>query len=232
MASIPKKIHFCWFGKHPKSKLILDCIESWKRTNPSFEIKEWNEEHFNVERHPFTSRMYKEKKFAFVADYVRLIALLEDGGIYLDTDMLLLASLDPLLETSLLLGKEDNTYISCGMIGAIAHHPFIEAMRREYDTMTVLKPNPVIMTELYHALTPEDTTVLPSSAFYPFSSHTISKYKGQTLGEETYGVHLWNYSWGHPLNRFFKKVGIHRIGTRIAELLGIKKILKKLLGFI
>ncbi len=229
---IPKKIHYCWFGKKPKSELITRCIESWQKTCPDYSLQEWNEETFDVTSHPFTKKMYGEKKYAFVADYVRLVALLQEGGIYLDTDMLLLQSLTPLIDHSLLLGKESDTYVSCGMIGATKNHPFIEAMRKEYDTMTTLSPNPVIMTRLYKELQPEDTLVTPPHAFYPFDAHSIKNYKGQTLPHDVYGVHLWNYSWGHPLNRLFKKLGIHRIGTNIAETLGIKKVLKKILGFV
>lgn len=228
---IPKIIHYCWFGGKQQGELVRCCIASWKQFCPEYTFIEWTEENFDVTSHPFTARMYKEKKFAFVADYVRLIALLKHGGVYLDTDMLLLQSLNTLLNTSLLLGKEDTRYISCGMIGSTPQHPFIEAMRREYDSMKVLRPNPVIMTELFKKLTPSNTVVLPSQAFYPFSSYTIRNYKGEDLGEDVYGVHLWNYSWGHPLNKFFKKIGIHRLGKRIAETLGIKKMLKKLLGF-
>lgn len=229
---IPKIIHYCWFGKKPKGSLIEQCIASWKKHCPDYIILEWNEESFDIHSHPFPEKMYKEKKFAFVADYVRLIALYDNGGIYLDTDMLLLKSLNPLLETSLLLGKESPEFISCGMIGAVPHNPFIESMRKVYDTITVLQPNPVIMTKLYKETYPANTKIMQPDAFYPFTADTIKNYRGQSLGEHVYGVHLWNYSWGHPINKFFKKIGIHKIGKKIVEILGIKKILKRLLGFI
>lgn len=229
---IPKIIHYCWFGKKPLPPLVNDCIASWKETNPDFEIMRWDESNTDLAMHPFVQRMYTEKKWAFVADYVRLHALSTYGGVYLDTDMKLIQSLDPLLDTSLLLGKESETYISCGMIGAIPHHPFIVAMMKEYDTLKKLRPNPVIMTELWKRLAPTPVTVLPAPAFYPFTSETIKRYHGQDLPHETYGVHLWNYSWGHPLNKFFKKLGVHSFGKRVTEKLGIKTVIKKLLGFI
>lgn len=229
---IPKIIHYCWFGKKPQGELIERCIASWKTMCPDYMITEWNEDTFDVTSHPFTKRMYEEKKFAFVADYVRLIALQKQGGIYLDTDMLLVQELDTLLNTSLLLGRESPQFISCGMIGATPNHPFIEAMRATYDTITVLRPNPVIMTELYNTMQPTDTRIMEPKAFYPFNAENIQKYHGEQLGHAVYGVHLWNYSWGHPLNKLFKKLGIHAFGKKVVELLGIKQILKKLLGFI
>ncbi len=229
---IPKIIHYCWFGKNPHGTLIEQCIKSWETLCPNYIIMRWDESTFDVDSHPFSSRMYKEKKYAFVADYVRLIALKERGGVYLDTDMLLLKPLDNLLDTSLLLGKESEQFVSCGMIGATPHHPFIEKMREKYDDMRELRPNPVIMTELYNTMHPHDTRVMEPRAFYPFDANHIQNYKGQSLGDDVYGVHLWNYSWGHPLNKFFKKVGIYRFGKRAVEILGIKKILKKILKFV
>ena len=93
---IPKTIHYCWFGNNPKSPEILACIESWKKQCPDFSIIEWNENNFPFKDFPFTLRMYKEKRWAFVADYARLHILYEQGGFYLDTDMLLLQSLSTL----------------------------------------------------------------------------------------------------------------------------------------
>jgi hypothetical protein len=118
------------------------------------------------------------------------------------------------------------------MIGAEKNNPFIIAMQKTYDTIEELRPNPVIMTELFAKLQPTDATVLSPVAFYPFDAEHIHLYKGQDLGNNVYGVHLWNYSWGKPLNKIFKKIGIHKHGKKIAEKLGIKKFLKKLFGFV
>lgn len=231
---IPKIIHFCWFGNNPKSTEILSCIESWKETNPDFEIREWNELNFPFETFPFASKMYNEKKWAFVADYARLHVLEQEGGFYLDTDMLLLQSLAPLSEKECVLGEESPGIISAGMIGAQAHHPFISKCREHYDTNAgELVTIPRVLSKVYQEYENKDSlTVYPPKAFYPFSSETIKEYKGQDLGDDVIGVHLWHYSWGHPLNKFFKRAGIHRIGTRFVEILGIKTFLKKLFGFI
>jgi hypothetical protein len=231
---IPKIIHYCWFGNTPKSTEILDCIESWKTTCPDFQIKEWNEVNFPFETFPFASRMYNEKKWAFVADYARLHVLEQEGGFYLDTDMLLVGSLSPLAEKTCVLGEELPGIISAGMIGAEAHHPFIEKCRAFYDAhagdpITI----PRVLSQIYETYPDKASlAVYPPKAFYPFDSEHIKEYHGQDLGEGTLGVHLWHYSWGHPLNKLFKRLGIHRIGTKIVELLGIKTFLKKLLGFI
>lgn len=232
--NIPKIIHFCWFGNNEKNKEILKCIESWKSTNPDFEIKEWNEINFPFETFPFASSMYNQKKWAFVADYARLHILESEGGFYLDTDMLLLKSLSPLSTKGCVLGKESNLVISAGMIGATAQHSFIKECRKRYDDgLSELITIPRVLTEAYEQYEHKELiTVLPPKAFYPFDSEHIRQYKGQDLGSEVYGVHLWHYSWGSPLNKFFKKIGIYSFGKRIVEMIGLKQVLKKLLGFI
>lgn len=231
---IPKVIHYCWFGNNEKSDAIIDCIESWKKTCPDFEIKEWNEVNFPFETFPFASRMYDEKKWAFVADYARLHVLESEGGFYLDTDMLLVQSLSPLTQNSCVLGEEKVGTISAGMIGAEAHHPFIKTCRDFYDTnVNELITIPRVLSERYAAYADKESLVVyPPQAFYPFDSEHIKEYRGQDLGPDVIGIHLWHYSWGHPLNRFFKKIGVYGFGKKITELLGIKKILKKLFGFI
>ncbi len=234
ISSIPKIIHYCWVGPRPRSEKIISCIENFKVQNPDFEIKEWNESNFKIESFPFTKKMYAEKKWAFVADYIRLYVLKEHGGIYLDADMFLVQSLSPLLNAKCILGEESPGTISAGMVGATPHHPFILECKKFYDdnphvTMTI----PRILTHVYTETKNKETIVVyPPKTFYPFDANHIKKWHGQDLGPDVYGVHLWDYSWGHPLNKFFKKIGIYRLGKKCVEVLGIKKILKKLLGFI
>ncbi|MEK7110166.1 MAG: glycosyltransferase [Patescibacteria group bacterium] len=231
---IPKIIHYCWFGKNPKSPEILDCIESWEKTCPDFEIREWDEDNFPIKQSPFALRMYNEKKWAFVADYARLHILGEYSGFYLDTDMLLLQSLEPLTRNSCVLGEESLGIISAGMIGAEAHHPFIHACKKFYDeNMGSPITIPRVLTQVFEAFPDKaGIVVYPPKTFYPFDSDHIKEFHGQDLGPDVIGVHLWHYSWGHPVNKFFKKVGVYQFGKQIVEVLGIKTLLKKLFGFI
>lgn len=230
---IPKVIHYFWFGLSQKPKLVLDCIESWKRTCPSFTIKEWNESNYDVAASPFSARMHQEKKWAFVADYARLDILEKEGGVYLDTDMELVKDISPLLMGDLVLGEESPSIISAGMIGASPHHPYIQACKYAYSAVKGLPPTiPVLMTNTYKALKGDlgHVTVYPPVVFYPYSQETISSYKKENLGNETYGVHLWNYSWGHPLLRFLNHFPLYHRFKRILGILGIKKMIKKIAG--
>ena len=94
-----KYIHYCWFGDKPLPKLAKKCIESWKKYLPDYELKEWNESNSNVEECPFIKEAYENKKWAFVADYVRTKAMYEYGGIYFDTDMEIIKPIEDYLET-------------------------------------------------------------------------------------------------------------------------------------
>ena len=231
---IPRVIHYIWFGNNTKSDEILACIESWKEKCPDFVIKEWNELNFPVERFPFTSRCYNEKKWAFVSDYARLHILYEEGGFYLDTDMLLLQSLNTLLENECVLGEETKGTISAGVIGCTPKHPFIFSCRRYYDenpaqTITI----PRVISGVFEKYENKSSLkVYPPKTFYPFSAENIKEWVRKDLGPDVIGVHLWNYSWGHPLNKFFKKIGIYYAGKRLLEILGLKNMIKKVFGFI
>lgn len=231
---IPKVIHYCWFGRNPKNPLIKRCIESWHVNCPDFTIKEWNEENYDVDAHPFTKKMYASKKWAFVADYARLEILEKEGGFYLDTDMLLLQSLSPLSTNDCILGEEEPGIISAGMMAAIPHHPYIQKAKEYYDNHgTQLVTIPVALTKVFNQMeNKESITVYPPHYFYPFDQKSIKRYTGQKLPPDVYGVHLWNYSWGHPLNKFFKKIGVYSFGKKVTEVLRIKKLIKKILRFV
>lgn len=77
---IPKKIHYCWFGKGKKSKLALKCIRSWRQYCPEYEVIEWNEENFDIDMNGYTRMCYAEKKYAYLSDYVRLWVVEKYGG--------------------------------------------------------------------------------------------------------------------------------------------------------
>ncbi len=95
---IPKIIHYVWVGGQPKPKDIQRCMETWKKHLKGYQIKEWNESNFDIDAHPFTKQAYKEKKWAYVSDYIRSYAIYNEGGIYLDTDVLVLDDLSQFLD--------------------------------------------------------------------------------------------------------------------------------------
>ena len=103
---IPKIIHYCWFGRGPLPELAQKCIASWKKYLPDYEIKEWNEDNFDVNIIPYTAEAYKVKKYAFVSDYARFWILYQYGGIYFDTDVEAIRPMDDIIERGNFMGFE------------------------------------------------------------------------------------------------------------------------------
>jgi len=133
---IPKTIHYCWFGRNPKPKLAEKCIASWKKYCPDWEIVEWNEDNFDVMQNGYTRKCIREKKYAFLSDYVRLVVVEKHGGIYLDTDVELIKPLDDLLQHSAFFGFETPEFVATGLgFGSVAHGEAVRSMLAEYDVL-------------------------------------------------------------------------------------------------
>lgn len=103
---IPKIIHYCWFGKGLMPQSQIDCLKSWKKYCPDYQIIRWDESNFDVNLCQYSAEAYRLKKWAFVADVARLKALKDFGGIYMDTDVELFSSLDPFLDNKAFSGIE------------------------------------------------------------------------------------------------------------------------------
>lgn len=130
---IPKIIHYVWVGRNPKSKLIQECIATWKKKLPNYQIIEWNEDNFDIHENSYIEQAYTTKKWAFVSDYIRAKAIYTQGGIYLDTDVRVLDRLDPLLNDKAFIGFENNEYLSAAIFGAEKGHPLMKDILDYYD---------------------------------------------------------------------------------------------------
>lgn len=107
MEMIPKVINYCWFGRNPLPPLAMKCIESWKRFLPDYEIKEWNEDNFDVNIILYTKEAYEAKKYAFVSDYARFWILYHYGGLYFDTDVEVIKPMDNIIAKGPFMGCEN-----------------------------------------------------------------------------------------------------------------------------
>lgn len=103
---IPKIIHYCWFGHNPLPKSAVKCIASWRKYLPDYEIKEWNEDNFDVNIIPYTREAYEAKKYAFVSDYARFWILYHHGGLYFDTDVEVIRPMDDIIARGPFMGVE------------------------------------------------------------------------------------------------------------------------------
>lgn len=134
---IPKVIHYCWFGYNEKPELVKRCIESWKKYCPDYEIKEWNEDNFDVNLCDYTKQAYDKGKWAFVSDVARLWIIYNEGGIYLDTDVELHNELDELLNYSCWFGCDDIRYIATGLgFGAEEKNFLVKSILEDYYNRT------------------------------------------------------------------------------------------------
>ena len=131
--AIPKIIHYVWMGGNEKPPKIKKCIKTWKKRLKDYEFIEWNEENFNINSNPFVKEMYSKKKWAFVSDYVRAYAIYNFGGIYLDTDVFVIDSLDSLLNNKAFVGFEAPEYPFTAVFGAEKGHPFIKDILDYYN---------------------------------------------------------------------------------------------------
>ncbi len=137
--SIPRIIHYCWFGRNPKPKLAQRCIKSWKRFCPDYQIIEWNEDNFDVSTAPlYVRQAYEAGRWAFVTDYVRLKALTEIGGIYMDTDVEVVKPLDPFLEQEAFAGFENDACVQTGVMACQKGFPLFVELMEYYNEISFL----------------------------------------------------------------------------------------------
>ena len=146
--SIPKVIHYCWFGGNEMPAAYKKYMESWKRYCPDYEIKLWNEQNFDFSDNLYARQAYEQKKWAFVSDYARLKIIYEFGGIYLDTDVEIIRPLDDLLELKGFLGFQDNKEIATGLgFGAEKGNPVIKAMLADYADAAFILPDGLLLPD-------------------------------------------------------------------------------------
>ena len=132
---IPKIIHYCWFGKGEMPELVQNCISSWHTHMPNWDYQLWTEDNFDMLSAPaYVQEAYAAKKYAFVSDYVRLWALQREGGLYLDTDVEVLRSFEPLLNDTAFIGLEESLALLPGtcVMACEAHCQWVKDMLATY----------------------------------------------------------------------------------------------------
>lgn len=229
---IPKKIHYCWFGGNPLPKDVQKYIDTWKKFCPDYEIKEWNEQNFDIHRNRYVEEAYQLKKWAFVSDVARINALYTEGGIYMDTDVEVVRNLDPLLNKRGFLGFEGTQWIATNLVGFEAGHEILRKFLEAYDHRSFIKSDGTLdqttnveeLTKLlvdnYHLiLNGEEQILADGIVVYPTDYFSPYDYIQGKLNKtsNTYTIHWFSQSWIGQ-NPVRKKVAqwIHRItGTKM-----------------
>lgn len=139
---IPRIIHYVWFGNNPKGKSVQKCIESWHKYCPEYKIIEWNESNYNIKKNRYMYEAHKAKKWAFASDYARYDIVYRYGGIYLDTDVELVSSMDELLCNQMFMGFLENRRVNSGLgFGSVKGNPILKEMLQYYDGRSFYKKN-------------------------------------------------------------------------------------------
>lgn len=214
---IPKIIHYVWFGSKKKKRLIRRCMRSWAKACPDYKIVLWDERNFDVNRYEFTREAYERKSWAFLSDFIRVYALKEYGGIYLDTDVEIIKSLDSLLVNKAFVGFEDNEKIGTAIIGSEAQNPIFDNLFKLYKTKHFINSNGASdLTPNVHLFTDElsqhglkidnsfqklnDITIFPKDYFYP-KNYITSKIN---LTDNTVCIHHYLGSWCTTKSKIIK----------------------------
>lgn len=226
MKQIPKTIHYIWFGKNEKSKLIKKCIESWKKYLPDYEIIEWNEENYDINKSKYIKEAYEAKKYAFAADYARFDIIYNYGGIYFDTDVELLKPIpEEYLEYKGFMGMEGNKKVAPGLI--LASAPKEELMKEildEYKTKNYeMSKNETVVNITTNILKKhgfeengkkqqiENFVIFPSEYFCAYD-FDIKEFE---ITSNTISIHHYTYTWGSKRSKLMIK---------------IKMVIKKIIG--
>ena len=244
---IPKVIHYCWFGHNPLPDLAVRCISSWKKYCPDYEIKQWNEENFDVEICLYTKQAYQEKKWAFVSDYARFWILYHYGGVYFDTDVELIKPIDKIVQRGPFMGTEPGagtsvkrkTNVNCAPglgLGAVPGLGLYQEILEFYqkrnflnedgtrDQTTVVKYATGLLRK--HGWKDdggiscvEGIYVYPPDYFCPKSYFTGLT----TITENTISIHHYEASWFSPLEKkifLIERKFNDRFGLKIGTRMG------------
>lgn len=253
---IPKIIHYCWFGGSPLPESALKCIASWRKFLPNYEIKEWNEKNFPIEECPlYAKQAYAEKKWAFVSDYARFKILYDYGGLYFDTDVEVIKSLDDIIECGSFMGcgSENETNPGLGLAAAPGLGLYREILdyynTSEFDAsgnITVVQIVTEILKKKGFKATSE-IQYIEGVRFYPPEYFSPIDYStGRlTVTKNTRSIHHYDASWMEPKDKYaqikaraLRRILPSKMAGLMAEFLAVLKFeganhaLKKLIKWI
>lgn len=130
---IPKIIHYCWLSGDKYPKEVEDCLSSWSKFLPSYELMLWDLNRFQIDKNIWVRQAFESKKYAFAADYIRLYAVYHFGGIYFDTDVEVVKSFDELLHLPYFIGSEGYGMLEAGVFGAEKNMNWVKDCLDYYD---------------------------------------------------------------------------------------------------
>ena len=205
---IPKKIHYVWVGGKEKPKDLQRCMKTWNKPLEGYEIKEWNESNFDINSHPFVKKAYEAKKWAFVSDYIRAYAIYHEGGIYLDTDVIVLKPFDDMLNNRAFVGYETPQYPFTAVFGAEPGHPLIKDMLDYYNGLDIdfkfednntLSVSELLINKYNCEIGNKEQLLMEDIKVYPDNILC-------NASEKSYSIHVFSGSWNDRKKNWKKKL--------------------------
>ena len=221
---IPKIIHYCWLSNDPIPKDLKKYMKSWKEKLYDYEFILWDLNRFDLNRSLWVKQAFEAKKYAFAADYIRLYAVYNYGGIYMDMDVEVIKSFNDLLRNDYILGYEAAKGLEAGVFGAPKKAPWVKEVLEYYTSKEFALPNglyndtplPIIMDEVLNAdyITNKKIVPLPTD-FLTAKSYKTGKI---TITPNTYTIHHFAGSW-KSWDEKMKIIIARIIGTKLTHIL-------------
>ena len=220
---IPKIIHYCWLSGKPYPELVQRCMQSWKEKLSDYEFILWDMNRFDIHSVSWVEQACAAKKWAFAADYIRLYALYNYGGVYLDSDVEVLKPFDGLLDRPYFFGREhtpdrieNQDSIEAATMGTEKGFPFLKKVMGFYEGHEFIDADgnldtTTLPTILARMLKGESLEILPMDYFSPKNTRTLEL----KITGNTYSIHHFNGSW-HSLAQQ-KHVALR---TKLCKVLG------------
>ncbi len=220
--AIPKKIHYVWVGTAPIPEQDQKYIKQWQKLNPKYEIKRWTEKDIDLKKYPLVAKAIEDKKWALAADIIRMYAVYNEGGFYMDTDVELLKSFDDLLKYDGVACWESNFWFTTSFFGAKKHSPWIGKVLKRYEgalpkkitngTFMKTVHSPSIYASDFYKFKCDGKTHIYDEKFAVFAPEYFNP-KHYSTGEmrqteNTRAIHHYASTWHSKFEEIMKKTGV------------------------
>ena len=231
---IPRKLHFVWLGSELPA-LYQTLVHRCRELNPGWRLKVWNEEQVRhlvrrmgtkLERRLNQSDLTLSTK----SDLARYHIIAQEGGVYLDTDFLVLRSFEPLRKYSLFGVYQQPGLVCSGVFGALPHHQvfsrvFEHLQHADYKQSSERLAGPLMFSPICRSAAARESTaaLLQPSSFLPVhydEKHDPAAWLNRDF-RKSYAVHLWAHSWspggGDGQKELLSRVGAVLLNPRASR---------------
>jgi mannosyltransferase OCH1-like enzyme len=216
---IPKQFIRVWAdgcGKSEIPQLFEEWWQMFKDMHPDYKfvtITSYDQLEISEEMMFLIERT---KTCAGISDILRLIAVYQLGGIFVDTDVMPLKSFDPLtIYDDPFLAKRSSKSFESAIIGSPKGHEAINDVlhalpnywKRHHDRYASVQTGPAFVSSILFGRS--DVVHLPTTTFYPYNGwgpptreekHELFK-NVENFPPEMIAAHFSNNSWGNNTNR-------------------------------